>query len=237
MYLYYNLIYIDVNANNKFDKDLKFNIENNQQVELALSNNKPKEIGFDDETNSKRVILNARSINDIEGYNDENKGNPIKSLNRKISNNLPESLSKTKSLKINLYKVLETSIKFRKQIIANSNESSKILYCSCCITTNKEKIINRAIEYVEQCSELGTIVKRNREIDILKKIILNKEQRIMEILPSTNVKTIIGEEEDEEELEEGYLNKLYNSNDLIKTIDLTDRTNKVLVKNIISSIV
>ena len=207
------------------NKDFKLSIDTNQQVELK-SFTLPRVKDYSEDLSSKREMNNSRTINDII-MNDGPKNKTI----------FPESLSKAKTLQFNLYKMLETSIKYRKQIIANSNETSKILYCSCCITTNKEKIINRAIEYVEQCSELGTIVKRNREIDILKKIILNKEQRIMEILPSTNVKTIIGEEEDEEELEEGYLNKLYNSNDLIKTIDLTDRTNKVLVKNIISSIV
>ena len=98
-------------------------------------------------------------------------------------------------------------------------------------------IINRAIEYVEQCSELGTIVKRNREIDILKKIILNKEQRIMEILPSNNIKTKNEDEEKNEEETDEYLDKLSDSNEVMKSIDLSKRINKVLVKNVVSSIV
>ena len=207
------------------NKDFKLSIDTNQQVELK-SFTLPRVKDYSEDLSSKREMNNSRTINDII-MNDGPKNKTI----------FPESLSKAKTLQFNLYKMLETSIKYRKQIIANSNETSKILYCSCCITTNKEKIINRAIEYVEQCSELGTIVKRNREIDILKKIILNKEQRIMEILPSNNIKTKIEDEEKNEEETDEYLDKLSDSNEVMKSIDLSKRINKVLVKNVVSSIV
>jgi len=207
------------------NKDFKLSIDTNQQVELK-SFTLPRVKDYSEDLSSKREMNNSRTINDII-MNDGPKNKTI----------FPESLSKAKTLQFNLYKMLETSIKYRKQIIANSNETSKILYCSCCITTNKEKIINRAIEYVEQCSELGNIVKRNREIDILKKIILNKEQRIMEILPSNNIKTKIEDEEKNEEETDEYLDKLSDSNEVMKSIDLSKRINKVLVKNVVSSIV
>jgi len=92
------------------------------------------------------------------------------------------------------------------------------------------------MEYVEHCSEFGNIVKNYRELEVLKKILLKKEQREMFILPSINLK-IEEIEPKEQENKENFIDKLNKANYIMKNTDLKKRENRILGKNIITSII
>ena len=160
-------------------------------------------------------------------------------LNNSICKNSPENKRKEESLNnnhLNLYKLLENNIISRKAIEANGFEVFKLIYCCCCKKNSKEIITNKVIEYVEECSEFGNIIKKYRELEVLKKILLKKEQREMFILPSINLK-IEEIEPKEQENKENFIDKLNKANYIMKNTDLKKRENRILGKNIITSII
>jgi len=144
------------------------------------------------------------------------------------------ALSKEETIKHNLYKSLEQTLKTRKSIRPDSCEIIKLTYCCCCKMNNKEKITNSVMDYIEESSEIGNIIKKTRELELLKKLLLVKDQRKMFILPSKNIKVEKDEEADDPI---DFIDILYEANDVIKSNDLKDRKNRVLGKNIITSII
>jgi len=165
-------------------------------------------------------------------------------LNNSICKNSPENKRKEESLNnnhLNLYKLLENNIISRKAIEANGFEVFKLIYCCCCKKNSKEIITNKVIEYVEECSEFGNIIKLHSEVDILKKVLLNKDQQEAFVLPSLNLRfnsnlDKIGDNEDTNEEKESFTDKLNIAYISLNNLDLKRKENRILAENIVSSI-
>jgi len=196
--------------------------QNNKTSKQLIDNNSPNEniLNIDSNRLSNRL------------YKDDSKENKngVEPLDTNV-------MGKEESIKYKLYKSLEKSLKTRKSAKSSGCEVFKLMYCCCFTQNNKEKIINTSIKYLEQCSEFGNIIKKTREMEILKKLLLKKEQRNMQILPSTNLVIEKEEEEEEEESEVTYADQLYEANEAMKNLDLKVRNNRTLGKNLITSII
>ena len=139
-------------------------------------------------------------------------------------------------MKSKLCKLINQSIQSRKSYESEGCEVFKQVYCCCCIKNNKEKIINYAMEYIDSCSELGNLVTLKREFDLFKKLLLRKEQRNMIVNKSSNLKVEFDVDNDDKN-EETYIEKLNKVTENIEKIDLKERKNRIITKNIIESLI
>ncbi len=121
--------------------------------------------------------------------------------------------------------------------------------CSCC-KNNKDNIIESAVEFTENSSEIGGIITLYREIELIKKILLRKQQReiysfpsisivkeVKEVKEAKEVKSEEDKKEEPKEQEDELIEKLKEECESLKDINLEKRENKILAKNIITSII
>ena len=92
------------------------------------------------------------------------------------------------------------------------------------------------MEYIDYCSELGNLVTLKREFDLFKKLLLRKEQRNMIVNKSSNLKVEFDVDNDDKN-EETYIEKLNKVTENIEKIDLKERKNRIITKNIIESLI
>ena len=57
----------------------------------------------------------------------------------------------------------------------------------CCNLTKKQNTFEACQEFIESSLEVGSLIKKLREIDIITKLIINKDQKSCLILPSINI--------------------------------------------------
>ena len=140
-------------------------------------------------------------------------------LNEKqINNNNDNNQFDTQNLKIKLENDINSSLSTRKKYTVSSLDISNLLYCCCCLNTPKARLINNVLEFIENSVEIGNIIKINRDIDVIKRVLLNKEQRNVNMNTSLNIiSEDIGNEE--ELYKDGeFLEKLNDANLNIKNM-------------------
>ncbi len=121
---------------------------------------------------------------------------------------------------------------------------TEVTYCDifkqtyCCYTKKpRDYIICSAMEYIDNGSEISSLVKLLRNIEIHQNLLLRKYQEEKYFLPSLNVDE--GEEKPDNAEEEDEIDKKLNEDAItdLGNWDYEDRTNKKIAKNMIKSIV
>ena len=160
-----------------------------------------------------------------------------------MRNSFSENESETN---YNLTKVIEQNLKTRVKSVISGWELFNVIYSCCYNKDNRQRIINNSIQYIDYCSEIGNIVKKYREIAFMKQILLKKTQKALEILPSINIKTQQKSNSNnlacdcDDKIEDTsceYLNQLHEAVENLKNIDLHNRENMILAKNLLASLI
>ena len=197
----------------------------------------------DNGDNSKKDILEIElsQKKNIKSQNDREKTpfDYLKQQNNNNINNIPITKNEEDYLKLKINTSLISNIKTRKVININGCEIFKIESFCCC--NNRDKVIGNALEFIDKCSEFGNIIKLHSEVDILKKVLLNKDQQEAFVLPSLNLRfnsnlDKIGDNEDTNEEKESFTDKLNIAYISLNNLDLKRKENRILAENIVSSI-
>ena len=133
--------------------------------------------------------------------------------------------------------MLKEKHKTRKKIKIESIET-----VNCCNKpkTTKEIIAEKAIDFIDNCLDITNFLKLRREFEVLKKIILNKNQRNHLILPSYNSNNAEFKEscpEEVWEIEEINDKVSIEAIEEILNLDFSNPVNRKIAKNIIKSII
>ncbi len=169
-------------------------------------------------------------------------------------NNAPNEEKSKAKLKI-LFKQLKEKFMKRKSLVISGFE---IFLTFCCCnqkqTTLRSEVIQSLMDYINECSEIGNIIRLFRQVEFNKNLILKKFQEKMYILPSYNLKHSLEtenkneekqeenndqEEEEEDKDKNDDFNKKINLEmfESFENLNYNDKRNRKLVKNIIKSII
>jgi len=219
---------------NKLNNKINNNV--NEKVNEKVNETAPdkEDYNINSDNVSNKLKINTDSSKAL------NKANKTIKTNKTIPKSHTYNTNSTLIGKNLILEDLKEKLKFRSNLKVTPKEIYIIDYCHCCTKlTQKENLINEVRDYIDKCFEVSRIVAYRREVDFLKMLLLNDDQRRLYILPSlnTNFENNINLEVDYDHDEAHELHFDIDLVNHVADIDLNNLTSKKLLRSMIESII